>query len=109
KVITSHDAFAYLGAEYNIEFIPLLGVSNLAEPSGQEIAGLIDRARTEGISAIFVENVVSPRLVEQVARETGAALGCVRASDGLAKSPHDADTYLGLIKWNTTKLLKALE
>jgi len=108
KVITSHDAFAYLGAEYNIEFIPLLGVSNLAEPSAQEIAGLIDRARTEGISAIFVENVVSPRLVEQVARETGAALGGVLYSDALAKSPHDADTYLGLIKWNTTKLLQAL-
>ncbi|MCQ9617483.1 zinc ABC transporter substrate-binding protein [Paenalcaligenes niemegkensis] len=108
KVISSHDAFAYLAADYGVEFISLLGVSNQAEPSAKDIASVISRARTEGISAIFVENVVSPKLVEQVARETGAKVGGVLYSDALAKALHDADSYLGMIRWNSSKLLEAL-
>ena len=108
KVISSHDAFAYLGAQYGIEFISLLGVSNQAEPSAHDIAKVINQAKAESITAIFVENVVSPKLVEQVARETGAKVGGVLYSDALAKAPHEADSYLGMMRWNGTKILNAV-
>lgn len=109
KVISSHDAFAYLAAEYGIEFITLLGVANQAEPSAKDIAAVIDRAKAEKISAVFVENVVSPKLVQQVARETGAKVGGVLYSDALARPPHEADSYLGMMRWNAQQLLEALK
>lgn len=109
KVITSHDAFAYLGKEYGITFISLVGVSSQAEPSAREIAQVIEQARREHIRAIFVENTVSPKLVEQVARETGAKVGGILYSDALSKPGSGTDTYLGMMKWNTDKLIEALQ
>ncbi len=109
KVITSHDAFAYLGKEYGITFISLVGMSSQAEPSAREIAQVIEQARREHIRAIFVENTVSPKLVEQVARETGAKVGGILYSDALGKPGSGTDTYLGMMKWNTDKLIEALQ
>ena len=107
-VVTSHDAFAYLGQDYNIEFLSLLGASNQAEPSAKELAGLIDFMRDNQVKAVFVENISNPKLLQQIATETGAKLGDALYSDALAKAPHPADSYLGLMKWNAEALLKAL-
>lgn len=109
KVITSHDAFSYMGEAYNIRFIPLVGVSSQAEPSARDIAQIIQQARSEQIQAIFVENTVSAKLVEQVARETGAKVGGTLYSDALGVPGSGVDTYLGMMRSNTDQLIKALQ
>lgn len=109
KVITSHDAFAYMGKAYDIRFIPLVGVSSQAEPSARDIATIIQQARSEQIQAIFVENTVSAKLVEQVARETGAKVGGTLYSDALGAPGSGVDTYLGMMRSNTDQLIKALQ
>ena len=108
KVITSHDAFSYMGKAYDIRFIPLVGVSSQAEPSARDIATIIQQARSEQIQAIFVENTVSAKLVEQVARETGAKVGGTLYSDALGVPGSGVDTYLGMMRSNTDQLIKAL-
>lgn len=107
--ISSHDAFGYLGQAYGVEFLSLLGVSNQAEPSAKELANLISYMRDNQVKAIFIENISSPKLMEQIARETNAILGEPLYSDALAKSPHPADSYLGMMQWNAKALLKALK
>lgn len=109
KVITSHDAFSYMGKAYDIRFIPLVGVSSQAEPSARDIAQIIQQARREQIQAIFVENTVSAKLVEQVARETGAKVGGTLYSDALGVAGSGVDTYLGMMRSNTDQLIKALQ
>nr|WP_321270365.1 metal ABC transporter substrate-binding protein [Alcaligenes faecalis] len=109
KVITSHDAFSYMGKAYDIRFIPLVGVSSQAEPSARDIATIIQQARSEQIQAIFVENTVSAKLVEQVARETGAKVGGTLYSDALGVPGSGVDTYLGMMRSNTDQLIKALQ
>ncbi|USY25861.1 metal ABC transporter substrate-binding protein [Alcaligenes sp. 1735tsa3] len=109
KVITSHDAFSYMGKAYDIRFIPLVGVSSQAEPSARDIAQIIQQARSEQIQAIFVENTVSAKLVEQVARETGAKVGGTLYSDALGAPGSGVDTYLGMMRSNTDQLVKALQ
>lgn len=109
KVITSHDAFSYMGKAYDIRFIPLVGVSSQAEPSARDIAQIIQQARSEQIQAIFVENTVSAKLVEQVARETGAKVGGTLYSDALGVPGSGVDTYLGMMRSNTDQLIKALQ
>lgn len=108
-VVTSHDAFSYVGQAYGVEFLSLLGASSQAEPSAKELAGLIEYMRDKQVAAVFMENISSPKLMEQIARETGAKVGKKLYSDALAKAPHPADNYLGMMKWNAEALLEALQ
>src|ERR1700712_2689920 len=61
KILTSHDAFFYFGARYDIEFHGIEGIDTETEPSAAQIATLIKLIRAEGIKAVFVENMTSPR------------------------------------------------
>lgn len=108
KLVTSHDAFGYLGDAYGVNFIPVAGVSTSAEPSAAGLARIVNQVRSEHVSAVFLENVSSPRLAEQISRETGAKMGGTLYSDALAAEGEPAGTYLGMLEWNARQLLDAL-
>lgn len=109
KVISSHDAFGYFADAYGIQFIPVVGLSNEAEPSARDVAAIIDRAKKEGVSGVFVERTASPRLIHLIARETGAKIGGTLYSDALAKPDQPASTYLGMFSWNAGRLIYVLK
>ena len=102
RILTSHDAFGYFGARYGIEFVGIEGISTEAEPSAAAIAALVKQIRAEGIKAVFVENMTSPRLARMVARESGAVLGPTVYSDALSPPGGPADTYLKMFRHNVT-------
>ena len=106
-IITSHDAFAYLGQAYGLKFIAPQGLSTADEPSAAEVAALIRQIRADGVKAVFVENIRDPRLIEQIANEAGAKIGGTLYSDALANEG-PARTYLGMYKYNLDTLLAAL-
>ncbi|QZA81761.1 metal ABC transporter solute-binding protein, Zn/Mn family [Deefgea piscis] len=108
KVVTSHDALGYLGHRYAIEFFPLQGISTEAEPSAKEMARLIREMRKSQIKAVFAENISNPKLIDQIARETGAKVGPAIYSDALAKQA-PANSWLGLFEYNTQAILRALQ
>lgn len=108
KVITSHDAFGYFGAAYGIEFVAPLGVSTEDQPSAKSVAKLIDQIRREHISAVFVENITDPRLIKQIASETGAKLGGELFSDALSKPGGAAATYTDMFGHNREALVAAM-
>lgn len=108
KLVTSHDAFGYFGDAYGVTFIPVSGLSTSAEPSAGDLARLIKQVKNDKVSAVFLENISSPRLAQQIARETGAKLGGTLYSDALASESDPAGTYLGMFEWNARQLLDAL-
>jgi zinc/manganese transport system substrate-binding protein len=108
KVVTSHDAFGYLGQAWQLRFIAPQGLSTHDEPSAAEVAALIRQLRTEGMRAVFVENIRDPRLIQQIAEEAGARVGGTLYSDALAASG-PASTYLGMYQHNLDTLLAALK
>jgi ABC-type Zn uptake system ZnuABC Zn-binding protein ZnuA len=73
-IVTNHDALGYFMAEYGLRFVgsvfPSLDVS--AEPNPAQLAKLADTIRSEGVTAIFSESAVNPRLAKAIAEETGA-------------------------------------
>ena len=107
-IITSHDAFTYLGQAYGLKFIAPQGLSTADEPSAAEVAALIRQIRADGVKAVFVENIRDPRLIQQIANEAGAKVGGTLYSDALA-SEGPASTYLGMFKYNLDTLLTALK
>lgn len=108
KVVTSHDAFGYLGQAWQLDFIAPQGLSTHDEPSAAEVAALIRQIRNEGVRAVFVENIRDPRLVQQIADEAGATVGGTLYSDALA-SEGPASTYLGMFEHNLNSLMAALK
>lgn len=108
RMITSHDALGYLGAAYGIAIHSSTGFSTESEASAGDIAKLIRQIRKEKITAVFIENVTDPRLMEQVAKEGGAALGGELYSDALSKPGEAAPTYIDMFKNNVTKIVTAM-
>jgi zinc/manganese transport system substrate-binding protein len=108
RVITSHNAFGYFQDAYGVSFTAPQGVSTEAEASAKEVAAIIAQIKKQKIAAVFLENVTDPRLVEQIARETGAKVGGTLYSDALTDEHGDATTYIDLIRHNLKRLAAAL-
>ena len=107
-VVTSHDAFQYFGREYALEFVAPQGLSTESEASAKDVARLIQQIRERGIGAVFVENIGDPRLLEQIAGETGAVIGGTLYPDALSGPDGPAPTYLDMMRHNATTLARAL-
>jgi len=108
RVITSHDAFGYFGSAYGVTFLAPLGTSTEAQASAKGVARLIVQIRREKIRTLFVENISDPRLIEQIARETGARIGGRLYSDALSGDQGPAPTYIGMMRHNTRLLTEAM-
>ena len=71
--------------------------------------GMIDQIRTEKTPAIFMENITDPRLIEQIARETGTKIGGTVYSDALSPADGPAPTYLDMMNNNISMFAAALK
>jgi zinc/manganese transport system substrate-binding protein len=108
KAITTHDAFGYFVKAYGIAFVAPQGVSTEAEASARDVARIIRQVKAQKIPAVFLENVTNPRLVEQIARESGAKVGGRLYSDALSAATGPAGTYIRMMKHNISEIEKAL-
>jgi zinc/manganese transport system substrate-binding protein len=108
RIITSHDAFGYFGAAYGLEIIAPEGVSTESEASAQDVAKIIRQIKAEQIPAVFIENITDHRLIDQIARETGAKVGGTLYSDALSGADGPAPTYLDMFRHNSETLSQAL-
>ena len=108
RLISTHDAFGYFEQAYGIAFIAPQGVSTEAEPSAREVARIITQVRQNQIPAVFLENVTDPRLMAQVAKETGVRIGGKLYSDALTGASGEAPSYLDLMRHNVKQITTAL-
>jgi zinc/manganese transport system substrate-binding protein len=109
RIITSHDAFGYYADAYGLEIIAPQGVSTEAEASAKDVARIIRQVKAERIPAVFVENVTDKRLVQRIAKETGAKIGGALYSDALSGKGGPAATYLDMMRSNLRELTTALQ
>ncbi|WEK50600.1 MAG: zinc ABC transporter substrate-binding protein [Candidatus Kaistia colombiensis] len=108
KIVTSHDAFGYFADAYGIQFVAPEGVSTESEASAADVARIIRQIKAEKITALFAENITDPRLLNQIARETGVTIGGELFSDALSPPDGPAPTYLKMFENNGAKLLAAM-
>lgn len=107
-VVTAHDAFGYLADAYGLTFLAPVGIDTEAEPSARDMAILIKQIKENGAAALFVENVTSPALIQQLSEETGIAVGGRLFSDALSERGGPATSYLSMFEHNLNTLLDAL-
>jgi zinc/manganese transport system substrate-binding protein len=107
-VITSHDAFGYFEHAYGIEFLAPEGISTESEASAADVAALVDQVKEDKASAVFVENITNPRLIEQIAVETGLKVGGALFSDALSPADGPASTYVDMMRHNIRTIAGAI-
>ena len=108
RVVSTHDAFGYFSARYGIEFIAPQGVSTEAEASARDVARIIDAVKKEKVAAVFLENIVDPRLARSIAADSGAKMGGALYSDALSRPDGPAPDYIAMVRHNVKELVSAL-
>jgi zinc transport system substrate-binding protein len=109
ELVTSHSAFAYLAQRYDLSQISLSGLSPESEPTPRELEGIIDQVEESGAKTIFFETLVSPRIAETVARETGAETAVLNPLEGLTEEELDSGAnYFTVMRRNLAALRAAL-
>ena len=108
--VTSHAAYGYLAERYEIEQIPVAGLSPEVEPSPQGLAAISDQIAELRLAYVMVEPVLSDRLTQALAREHGIDLIAIHAIESVTQAELDAHgDYFGLMRDNLANLILALD
>lgn len=108
KILTTHDALGYFAKAYNVEILSPLGISTEQEAAAGNVAGLIDQIKREHIKTYFLENSNDPRLIEQIARATGAHPGGELYVESLSPAGGPAPTYPEMFRYNLKQMMNAM-
>ena len=109
EIVTSHEAFAYLGQRYGLRQIAITGLSPEAEPAPQDLRNVVELVRRTHATTIFFETLVSPRIAETVARETGAKTAVLNPIEGLKPGEEQrGEDYFSIMRSNLAHLRVAL-
>ena len=107
-LVTSHDSFQYFALRYGFTVIgTVFPVSTESEPSAQELGQLIGAIEEQDAPAVFTEAAIPARLSQRVAEETGVKLIGGLHTGSLTVSG-EADTYLDMMRHNTSVIVEVL-
>jgi zinc transport system substrate-binding protein len=108
-IVTNHEAFGYLADRYGLTQIGITGLDPEAEPSAQRIAQLKTFVQEHGVTTIFTEDLVSPKVAETLAQEAGVQTEVLNTLEGLTDEQVAAgDDYLSVMRTNLERLREAL-
>lgn len=108
--ITSHEAFSYLSQRYKINLVSISGVDPSVEPDASKLAEISDLVKSKGIKYIFFESLISPKLANTIASETGAQTATLDPIEGISdEDQQKGDDYVKIQQRNLESLKKAFE
>jgi zinc transport system substrate-binding protein len=110
-IVTSHEAFGHLAEAYGLRQEGVAGIAPDAEPDPRRLGELADLVRERGITTVFTEELVSPRIAQTLAREAGGVRTAVlNPLEGLtARELRAHDDYVSVMDANLVTLRTALE
>jgi len=109
-IVTSHEAFGYLASAYGLTQEPITGLSPEAEPGPARLAELKELVKREGITTIFTEELVSPKVAQTLAEEAGVHTEVLSTLEGLTPEEKAAGAdYISLMLDNLATLENALD
>lgn len=102
-LVTSHTAFGYLAARYDMEQVGITGLSPESEPSPKALAEVADFVADNDVRTIYSETLVSPEVARTLARETGVRTAVLDPLEGLS-SESSGEDYLSVMRANLAVL-----
>jgi zinc transport system substrate-binding protein len=108
-IVTNHAAFGYLAAEYGLKQEAISGLAPDAEPSAQRLAEMQQLVEQQGVTTIFTEDLVSPKVAQTLAEEAGVQTAVLHTLEGLTDEEVAAgDDYGSQMQENLSTLRTAL-
>jgi ABC-type Zn uptake system ZnuABC Zn-binding protein ZnuA len=109
KLLTYHDSFAYFSRRYGVPVVAAVQPSDFSEPSAREIQEVVAQVRAHRVPAVFGSEVFPSKVLEQVARESGARFVDAVRDDSLPGAPGSpTHTYVGMMVDNVRTIAGAL-
>jgi zinc transport system substrate-binding protein len=105
KFVTGHAAFGYFCRDFGLEQNSIEDVFSSGEPSANKMKELIDYCKQNKIKTIFLEDMVSPKVSETLAKEVGAKTVKIYTIE----SKEDNKNYIESMKDNLEKVYKSLK
>lgn len=102
--VTGHAAFAYLCRDFGLKQNSVENVFAEGEPSAKKMKELIDYCRQNKIKTIFVEDMVSPKVSDTLAKEVGAGVSQINTLE----SKEDNKDYIQSMKDNLEEIYQSL-
>jgi manganese/zinc/iron transport system substrate-binding protein len=112
-LVTSHDAFQYLGARYGIDVVAIQGVSTATEATTADIERVAAVIAQRGIKAVFIESSVPRQTIDAVLASAArrgqvAQVGTPLFSDAAGERGTPEGTYVGMVRHNVTAIVEGL-
>lgn len=108
-VYGGHYVFGYLGKRYGLAYQSAYGISPDSEPSAQDLVKLIEQIKKEKIKYIFFEELVSQKVAETLAKETGAGLLVLNPAENITKEDYENNvSFLSIMEKNLVNLKTGL-
>ena len=109
EIVTSHEAFAYLAQRYGLKQVAITGLSPEAEPTPGALRHAVEAVRATRATTVFFETLVSPRIAQTVARETGTHAAVLDPIEGLTSTEQKlGESYFTVMRSNLAHLRAAL-
>lgn len=110
ELITTHAAFGYLAKRYGLVQEAIMGLEPDAEPSPEKMTQIIRYIKARNIKYIFAETLLSPKLAQTIASETGVKVLVLNPLEGLTdQEVAQGKTYLSVMRENLSHLKQALQ
>lgn len=112
-LVTSHDAFNYLGRTYGLEVQGVQGISTESEAGLQRVNELVDLLVERKVKAVFIESSVSRKSIDSLiegvrSRGHEIKIGGELYSDAMGSEGTYEGTYVGMLDHNFTTITNAL-
>jgi zinc transport system substrate-binding protein len=105
-----HFTFGYLADRYGLRYRSAYGFSPDAEPAAKDLADISRTLRQEGLSHIFYEELLTPRIAETIAKETGAGLLRLHGAHNISREELAAGvSFIDLMEKNLEQLSTGLQ
>lgn len=110
-LVTNHHVFGYLARRFDVTLLGAVipGGTTLAAPSPADLQELVDAIDQAGVRTIFAESSSPDRLVQVLADEADREVDVVELiTESLAAPGEPGDTYLDMMRVNTTRISDGL-
>ncbi|WP_369374836.1 metal ABC transporter substrate-binding protein [Promicromonospora sp. Populi] len=104
-LVTSHAAFGYLADRYGLEQVGISALDPEAEPSPARLREIGDLVEERGITTLYSETLVSPKVTETLASDLGVSTAVLDPLEGLSEEATAAgEDYVSVMQTNLAAL-----
>ena len=105
-IVVSHDAYGYLADKYDLEQVAIAGLDPDTEPSPARLAEIGKVVEAEGVTTVFSESLVNPKVAETLAAEHGIETAVL---DPVENQSDESADYQQVMRNNLEALRTALD